>query len=287
MDFSSSFQYPSNPVILSPWISLSSCLVSQILCNSHAILMVVHWLTKQAIFILTHDTITSAELAKLFVLHVFSKHEVPSHVTSDWGSEFVSHFFHSLGKALDMTLHFTSRYHLEGDRQTEHTNQMLEQYIQAYNNYCQENWSELLPHVEFTYINAKSITTGILPFFTTKGTTWTSRFIPNKTSLPPKLKPLQLTLTKFSSLALLSWAFASRLCFSWASHLACSFTLHSAFSLASCASHSLTSYSFHSFSSWHFRSMAIYHSWCASCVSKFSSITKFLGREDGSQKQEA
>jgi Integrase core domain. len=80
-----------------------------------AILVVVDRLTKQAIFIPTHDTITSAQLAQLFVLHVFSKHGVPSHVTSDRGSEFVSHFFRSLGKALDMELHFTSGYHPEGD----------------------------------------------------------------------------------------------------------------------------------------------------------------------------
>ena len=66
---------------------------------------------------LTHNTITSPELAKLFVAHVFSKHEVPSHVTSDRGLEFVSHFFYSLGKALRMTLHFTSGYHLEGNGQ--------------------------------------------------------------------------------------------------------------------------------------------------------------------------
>jgi hypothetical protein len=52
-------------------------------------------------------------LAELFVIHVFSKHGVPAHVTSDWGSEFVSHFFRSLGKALNMMLNFTSGYHLE------------------------------------------------------------------------------------------------------------------------------------------------------------------------------
>ena len=99
-----------------------------------AILVVIDRLSKQALFILTHDTITSAELAKLFLLHAFSKHEVPAHVTSDWGSEFVSHFFQSLGKALNMHLHFTSGYHPEGDGQTEHTNQTLEQYLQIYCN---------------------------------------------------------------------------------------------------------------------------------------------------------
>ena len=80
-----------------------------------ATLVVVGRLTKQAIFISTHDTITLADLTKLFILHVFSKHDVPSHVTSDHGSEFISHFFRSLGKALDMQLHFTSGYHPEGD----------------------------------------------------------------------------------------------------------------------------------------------------------------------------
>ena len=65
------------------------------------------WVITQGIFIPTHNTTTSADLTKLFILHVFSKHGVPSHITSDKGSEFVSHFFKSLGKALDMKLHFT------------------------------------------------------------------------------------------------------------------------------------------------------------------------------------
>jgi len=134
-----------------------------------AILVVVDRLSKQAIFIPTYDTITSMQLAQLFVLHVFSKHGVPSHVTSDRGTEFVSHFFRSLGKALDMRLHFTSGYHPEGDGQTERTNQTLEQYIRIYCNYQQDNWKELLPLAEFAYNNAPSATTGISPFFANKG----------------------------------------------------------------------------------------------------------------------
>ena len=104
-----------------------------------AILVIINQASKQGIFIPTFDTITSEQLAELFVLHVFSKHGVPSHVTSDRGSEFVSHFFRSLAKALDMTLHFTSGYHPEGDGQTERLNQTLGQYLQAYCNYQQDN----------------------------------------------------------------------------------------------------------------------------------------------------
>jgi hypothetical protein len=116
-----------------------------------------------------HDTITAPELAKLFLLHIFLKHGVPSHITSDRGAKFVSHFFHSLGKALDICLHFTSGYHPEGNGQTEHMNQTLEQYLHIYCNYQQDNWSKLLPLTEFMYNNAPNATTGVSLFFTNKG----------------------------------------------------------------------------------------------------------------------
>src|SRR6266704_4223020 len=92
-----------------------------------------------------------------------------THITSDRGLEFVSNFFHSLGKALDIRLHFTSGYHLEGDGQTERMNQTLEQYLQIYCNYQQDNWSKLLPLMEFTYNNTLNATTGVSPFFANKG----------------------------------------------------------------------------------------------------------------------
>src|SRR5271169_1780045 len=105
------------PIPEKPWNSISMDFIEQLPPSSRftSILVIVDRFSKQGIFIPTHDTITSAELARLFVLHVFSKHGVPSHVTSDRGTEFVSHFFRSLGKALDMVLHFTSGYHPEGD----------------------------------------------------------------------------------------------------------------------------------------------------------------------------
>jgi len=123
------------------WNSISMDFIEKLPSSSgfDTILVIVDRLSKQAIFIPTHNTITSAELARLFVTHVFSKHRVPSHVTSDRGSEFVSHFFRSLGTALDMRLHFTSGYHPEANGQAERTNQTLEQYLCVYCNYQQDN----------------------------------------------------------------------------------------------------------------------------------------------------
>ena len=154
-----------------PWNSISMDFIKKLLLSFRfdTILVIVDWLTKQAIFISAHDTITSVDLARLFVLHVFSKHGVPSHVTSDRGSEFVSNFFWSLGTALDMWLHFTSGYHPKGDKQTECMSQTLEQYLHVYCNYQQDNWSKLLSLMEFAYNNALSATTSVSPFFTNKG----------------------------------------------------------------------------------------------------------------------
>jgi len=105
------------PILEHPWNSISMDFIEKLPSSSgfDTILVIVDYLSKQVIFIPTHDTITSAELAHLFMIHVFSKHKVPSHVTSDRSSEFVSHFFRSLSTALDMRLHFTSRYHLEAN----------------------------------------------------------------------------------------------------------------------------------------------------------------------------
>src|SRR6266436_4655592 len=133
------------------------------------ILVVIDCLTKQAIFIPSHDTMNALQVVRLFLTHIFSKHRVLLHVTLDHGSEFILHFFHSLGKLLQMRLHFTLGYHLEGDGQTECTNQVLEQYLQVYMNYQQDNWVTLLPMAKFTYNNAMNMTTGVSPFFANKG----------------------------------------------------------------------------------------------------------------------
>ena len=73
------------------------------------ILVIVNRLTKQALFLPTTDNITSEEVAQLYFRNVFSRHGVPAHITSDRGTEFISHFFRSLGMLLGIRLHLTSR----------------------------------------------------------------------------------------------------------------------------------------------------------------------------------
>src|SRR5258708_1333550 len=159
------------PIPPQPWESISMDFIEQLPASEEhmAILVIVDCLTKQSLFIPTHDSINSPELAQLFLTHIFSKHGMPSHVTSDWGSEFISHFFQSLSKLLWMELHFMSGYNPEGDGQMECLNQVVEKYLQAYTNYQQDGWSSLLPLAEFAYNNATNEMTGVSPFFTNKG----------------------------------------------------------------------------------------------------------------------
>src|SRR5260221_1527411 len=159
------------PIPAQPWESISMDFIEQLPVSEEftVILVIVDRLTKQSLFIPTHDMADAPQLAQMFLTHVFSKHGTLGHVTSNHGTEFMSHFFHSLGSLLSMKLHFTSGYHLEGNGQMERINQVLEQYLWAYMNYQQDNWALLLPLAEFAYNNAMSATTGISPFFANKG----------------------------------------------------------------------------------------------------------------------
>jgi len=78
------------------------------------------------VFIPTHNLIDLEGLTSLFIQHIFLKHGLPSHITSDRRTEFTFKFFKALATALDMKLHFSAGYHPEADEQTERTNQTLE-----------------------------------------------------------------------------------------------------------------------------------------------------------------
>src|SRR5260221_3509711 len=78
-----------------PWSSISMDFIEQLPASEgfFAILVVIDSLTKQVIFIPSHDTANAPQVTQLFLTHVFSKHGVLAHVTSDHGSQVIWHFF--------------------------------------------------------------------------------------------------------------------------------------------------------------------------------------------------
>jgi hypothetical protein len=67
------------------------------------------------------------------------------------------------------TRYLSTAFYLKTDSQTECTNAILEQYLQAYCNYQQNNWKQLLPIAEFCYNNTESELIGVTPFYTNFG----------------------------------------------------------------------------------------------------------------------
>jgi len=69
-----------------------------------------------------------------------------------------------LNKILGIETKLSTAYHPETDRQTERTNQELEQYLRMYVNHRQNNWAEWLATVEFAFNNKVHTATKMSPF---------------------------------------------------------------------------------------------------------------------------
>ena len=165
------------PIPERPWESISVDFIGELPTSlaadsgiaHNAILVIVDRLSKMSLFIPTTTTASSADLARLYVRYVFSKHGVPSDIVSDRGSTFTSQFMSALGRLLNIKMNYSTAYHPETDGQTERTNQTLETYLRMYTNYQQDDWADLLPIAEFAYNNAPHSATQISPFFANYG----------------------------------------------------------------------------------------------------------------------
>ena len=139
-----------------PWASLGMDFIVKLPVsqNHDSILCIVDRLTKMAHFIPCRETITSDGLAATFIGNIFKLHGLPNDIISDRGPVFVSNFWQSLLKQLNIKSHLSSAYHPQTDGQTERVNGILEQYLRMYCNYAQDDWAAYLPYAEFSYNNA-------------------------------------------------------------------------------------------------------------------------------------
>ena len=109
-----------------------------------AVMNVVDSVGKRAHFIPTNTTITALGAARLFLHNVWKLHGLPRHIVPDRGPQFMAEFTWELYRMLGITLSTTTAYHPQVDRQTEHVNQELEQYLRVFVNEHQDDWDELL-----------------------------------------------------------------------------------------------------------------------------------------------
>ena len=79
---------------------------------------------------------------------------MPKKIISDRGLVVTGRFWTSFQEALGTQLNFSTAYHPEIDRQTECTNQTLEDILRMYVMDQQKRWKEILPLVKFAYNNS-------------------------------------------------------------------------------------------------------------------------------------
>ena len=97
-----------------------------------SIFLVVDTLTKSAHFIPVRMTYQAPDIARVFISEIVRLHGVPKKIISNRGSVFTGRFWMSFQEALGTQLNFSMTYHPETNRQTERTNQTLEDMLHMY-----------------------------------------------------------------------------------------------------------------------------------------------------------
>jgi transposase InsO family protein len=108
--------------------------------------------------------------ARILCRDVFAKHGLPLHALSDRGPQFTSSFMRYAYRAFGVDQRLTSSYHPQGNGQAENTNKGMEKFLRAHVNYKQDDWVDWLWMAEFVANNSVSASTGVTPFFATRGT---------------------------------------------------------------------------------------------------------------------
>jgi RNase H-like domain found in reverse transcriptase/Integrase zinc binding domain len=109
-----------------------------------------HDCSKAALFIPCNETIDSEGVAKLYASHVVPHYGLPQKIISDRDPRFTSNFTTELCRILGVKQNISMAYHPQTDRQSERTNQSLEQYLHMVCTNNQHSWAEWLPLAQYT-----------------------------------------------------------------------------------------------------------------------------------------
>lgn len=107
-------------------------------------------------------------------------------------------FWKRFWELLNIEVNLSTAYHPETDGQTERVNQVLEQYLRAFVNYQQDNWSDLIPMAEFAYNNSVHSSTKLSPFFANYGFSPSLNFKTDYSNTVPRAEEITTTFRKLN-----------------------------------------------------------------------------------------
>ena len=130
----------------------------------NSILVIVNRLTKMVHYKPVKDTIDAPGLAKVITNVIVRHHGLPNSIVSHRGSLFTSKFWSLLCYFLGIKQRLSTVFQPQTDGQTKKQNSMMEVYLQAFVNFKQNNWAQLLPMAKFAYNNATNASTDYISF---------------------------------------------------------------------------------------------------------------------------
>ena len=128
------------------------------------ILVIVDRFTKIIRLKATTTNISSEGIAKIYRDEIWKLHGVPRTILSNRGPQFTSKFMEEFTEVLGTKRKLSTAYHPQTDGQTERINQEIGTFLRHYMNYQQDDWTDWLATVEFSYNDKKHMATGKTSF---------------------------------------------------------------------------------------------------------------------------
>lgn len=155
------------PISTRRWRDISVDMIGPLIESNgfNQIMVVVDRLSKMRHYIATSSTMTTKQLADLFIRNVYKLHGLPDCIVSDRGNLFVAELWKTICARLRIDLSLSSSYHPETDGQTEISNAFATQYLRIYVDFTQDDWEDWLALAEFAANNVYNEATKMSPFF--------------------------------------------------------------------------------------------------------------------------
>jgi len=120
-------------------------------------------LSKRSISVPCYKNTDAKETARIYLDRVWRYYGPADTIVSDRGPQFISEFWKEFNRILGTKIKLSTADHAQTDGQTENMNQWIDQRLRPFINYYQDNWSELIPIMDYAQATLPQDSTTLPP----------------------------------------------------------------------------------------------------------------------------
>jgi hypothetical protein len=120
-------------------------------------------LSKRSISIPCYKNTDAKETTRIYLDRVWRYYGPAETIVSDRGPQFISEFWKEFNRILGTKIKLSTAAHAQTDGQTENMNQWIDQRLRPFVNYYQDNWSELMPIMDYAQATLPQDSTTLPP----------------------------------------------------------------------------------------------------------------------------